>query len=87
MQFMVIEQFHPHELSRIHERFSNHGRLMPPDVEYRASWIDPAALRCFQLMEAPNAERLREWTQRWDDLVDFEIVPVITSNEFWSEPR
>lgn len=84
---MVIEQFHPHELSRIHERFSTHGRMLPPGVEYRASWIDPAGLRCFQLMEAADPERLRDWVGRWDDLVDFDIVPVVTSDEFWREAR
>jgi hypothetical protein len=84
MVFMVIEQFRPGALARIHERFATEGRLMPPDVEYHGSWIDPSAMRCFQIMEAPDRDRLREWTRRWDDLVDFEIVPVLTSQEFWT---
>jgi hypothetical protein len=54
-------------------------------VVYHASWVDPAAGRCFQLMEAPEAESLAPWTARWDDLVDFEIVPVLTSADFWSK--
>jgi hypothetical protein len=84
MLFMVIEQFHPGAVPRIHERFSTKGRLLPEGVEYLGSWIDPQRLRCFQVMDAPDAERLAEWTRRWADLVDFEIVPVVTSPQFWT---
>jgi len=41
-------------------------------------------MRCFQLMEAANTESLNAWTNRWNDLVEFEIVPVLTSQEFWA---
>jgi hypothetical protein len=37
--------------------------------------------RCFQLMQADDVGRLRDWTASWGDLVEFEIVPVITSAE------
>lgn len=30
-------------------------------------------------MEADSEAGLREWTRHWDDLVEFEIVPVRTS--------
>ena len=32
-------------------------------------------------MEADDEALLRQWTANWDDLVDFEIVPVRTSAE------
>jgi hypothetical protein len=32
-------------------------------------------------MEAENEGRLREWTKHWEDLTDFEIIPVQTSAE------
>jgi hypothetical protein len=32
-------------------------------------------------MEAESEARLREWTVNWDDLTDFEIIPVRTSAE------
>jgi hypothetical protein len=37
--------------------------------------------RCFQLMETADPALLAAWTGRWDDLVSFEIVPVVTSAE------
>ncbi len=57
--------------------------MLPEGVTYQASWMDPAGAFCYQIMEAANAELMSEWTRRWDDLVEFEIVPVVTSEEFW----
>ena len=34
-------------------------------------------------MEAESAAALEPWIDRWKDLADFEIVPVLTSDEFW----
>jgi hypothetical protein len=82
MLFMVIEHFK--DVPAIGQRFQAKGRLLPDGVSYQASWIDSARLRCFQLMEAPHEESLRPWMAAWNDLVQFEIVPVVTSAEFWS---
>ena len=49
--------------------------------DYISSWVDLTSERCFQLMEARGVEVLTEWIANWDDLVDFEIVPVRTSEE------
>ncbi len=61
--------------------------MLPQDVTYHASWMDSAGTRCFQLMEAQHPQSLATWVSHWDDLVDFEIVPVLTSAEFWSKPQ
>ena len=58
----------------------------PDDVTYQASWVFRAGDRCFQMMEAPHEESLRPWLAAWNDLVEFEVVPVITSAEYWSTP-
>lgn len=36
-------------------------------------------------MEASHPELLTLWASRWVDLVDFEIVRVVTSSEFWAK--
>jgi hypothetical protein len=82
MLFMIIETFRDTTLVR--ERFERCGRLLPEGVRYHASWVDPVANRCFQVMEATDQEALKGWTSLWEDLIDFEIVPVLTSIEFWS---
>lgn len=79
MLFMVIERFNAGKAPEIYRRFRERGRMAPDDVKYVASWVDLKFERCFQVMEAENEERLREWTKHWDDLTAFEIVPVRTS--------
>ncbi|MBX3118591.1 MAG: DUF3303 family protein [Fimbriimonadaceae bacterium] len=85
MLFMVIERFKNGQSEPVGERFQRQGRMFPEGVEYVSSWIDPVEMRCFQVMQAPSIELLRQWTARWDDLVDFEIVRVVTSQEFWNK--
>jgi hypothetical protein len=85
MLFMVIERFKNGETKAIGERFAREGRMLPAGVVYHTSWVDAAGGRCFQIMEADRAELLAEWVGRWEDLVEFEIVPVVTSAEFWAK--
>ena len=86
MLFMVIEHFKNKDPKPIGERFKREGRMMPEGVAYHASWIDPAAARCFQVMEADSVEKLRQWAANWADLADFEIVPVLTSQAYLGGP-
>ena len=85
MLFMVIERFKHGDARLIGERFKREGRMLPEGVTYHTSWVDAVGDRCFQVMEAPRPESLSPWVSRWDDLVDFEIIPVMTSGEFWSK--
>jgi len=84
MLFMVIESFKDGNPKRVGERFRQAGRMLPDGVTYHTSWMDVAGTRCFQVMEAAHPKLLEPWTGEWDDLVDFEIVPILTSSEFWS---
>jgi hypothetical protein len=81
---MVIERFKTDDVRPIGERFRQSGRMLPDGVIYHASWVDPAGTRCFQIMEASRPELVDLWSSRWDDLIDLEIVPVLTSSEFWA---
>ena len=84
---MVIERFKAGHPGPVGERFKQSGRMLPEGVTYHASWVDSAGTRCFQIMEAPDRQLLEAWAARWDDLVDFEIVPVQTSADFWRATR
>jgi hypothetical protein len=87
MLFMVIERFKNGDAQAIGERFARDGRMLPAGVAYHVSWVDSAGGRCFQIMEAEHGDMLEDWVSRWEDLVEFEIVPVVTSAEFWSKRR
>jgi len=87
MLFMVIEHFKDRDPHPVGARFRERGRMLPEGVSYLASWIDPEHVRCFQLMEAPDAAALTPWIERWADLADFEVVPVQTSADYWAVPE
>ena len=84
MLFMVIEHFKNGDPKPVGDRFQRSGRMLPEGVTYHASWIDAPNSRCFQIMEASDREPLDPWIAAWNDLVDFEVVPVQTSAEFWA---
>ena len=82
MLFMVIERFKGSEaVSRVYQRFREKGRLMPEELRYIDSWIEPGFGRCFLLAECDDLRHVQEWVLAWHDLVDFEIVPVVGSKE------
>ncbi len=83
MLFMVIEQFKPGMADKVGERFKSRGRLMPDGVTYQGSWLEPDSGRCFQVMEASSRSLINQWTSNWSDLVNFEVIPVVTSSEYW----
>ena len=84
MLFMVIERFRNGDARAVGKRFREKGRMMPEGVTYLASWVDAREMRCFQVIEAESAAELRAWLAAWEDLVEFELVPVVTSQEFWA---
>ena len=85
MLFMVIESFKDGTARAAGARFPDKGRLLPAGAEYVASWMETSGARCFQLMEAKNVEALTPWLRAWEDLVDFEIVHVESSANFWAK--
>ncbi len=82
MLFMVIERLGGRErAAEVYRRFRERGRMMPEGLRYVASWVEEDFGRCFQLMECEDPRLLDEWAARWQDLVEFEFVPVVTSDE------
>jgi Protein of unknown function (DUF3303) len=81
MLVMVIERYRDPGAATVYARAGEHGRMMPDGVRYVASWVDANLRRCFQVMECDQLAQLSMWIRQWSDLVDFEVVPVITSDE------
>ena len=78
---MIIEHFKNQDSVLVYRRFRDQGRLAPEGLRYVASWVDETLSRCFQLMETSDRRLLDEWMTNWSDIVDFEVYPVITSQE------
>jgi uncharacterized protein DUF3303 len=81
MLFMIIEHYKGGDPIPVYRRFRDRGRMAPDDVRYVNSWVTSDLARCYQVMESPDRARLDQWLQRWSDLVDFDVIPVVTSPE------
>ena len=80
-RYMVVETF-TQGPEPIYERLAERGRMMPEGLVYVDSWIDETdRSRCFQLMETDDLALFDDWTSNWSDLMEFEVVPVISSAE------
>ena len=79
-RYLVIERFRGGP-APIYARVAERGRLIPPGLVFVESWVDESLERCFQLMETDDPGLFGEWTEAWDDLVEFEIVRVLGSAE------
>ena len=71
---MIVERFKDN-------RFRDHGRIPPDGLTYVSSWIDDKLQRWYQLMETNDRRLLEQWMSHWNDLIEFEVYPVMTSKE------
>ena len=81
MHYMIIERFKPGKIREVYSRFETSGRLMPEGLHYIGSWITSDLSACYQVMETTDFKNLEQWMDNWKDLVDFEVIPTITSQE------
>lgn len=81
MLYMIIEHFREGDPLPVYRRFRDEGRLAAPDLRYVASWVTGDFRHCYQVMECADRALLDEWMARWNDLVEFEVIPVVTSAE------
>jgi hypothetical protein len=78
---MVIERFRGGDAVPVYRRFRDQGRLAPQGLRYIGSWVTLDMAMCYQVMECDDPALLTQWTDRWSDLVDFEVIEVRTSAE------
>lgn len=79
--YMVVEHFRNNDAIPVFRRFRDRGRMAPQGLVYVSSWVDQKLERCYQLMEAEDPSLFDQWISNWNDIVDFEIYPVLTSQE------
>ena len=81
MLFMIVEHYRDGDPVPVYRRFRERGRLAPEGLTYVSSWVDEPLARCFQVMETSDRRLIDEWIAQWSDLVEFEVIPVMTSEE------
>lgn len=80
MQYLVVETF-TQGPAPVYARFRAQGRLAPDGLRYVSSVVTADGARCYQVMECDDLSLLDAWMRAWSDLVEFEVVPVISSAE------
>ena len=78
---MVIEHFRDGRARPVYERFRERGRLAPDGLQYVGSWVTADLRHCYQVMECADRALLDQWIAAWSDLVQFDVIPVLTSAE------
>lgn len=79
MLYLVIERFRDGDPAPVYRRFREQGRLAPEGLTYVSSWVTTDLSTCYQVMETSDRALLDQWISRWSDLVDFEVLDVLTS--------
>ena len=79
--YMIVEHFRNKDAVAVYRRFRDRGRMAPQGLSYLSSWVDENLERCYQLMETDEPHLLERWMANWNDLVEFEVYPIITSRE------
>jgi hypothetical protein len=80
-RYMVIETFRGGDPGPVYARFRERGRLAPEGLTYVGSWVTDDLTRCYQVMECEDRALLDAWIAAWSDLVEFEVIAVISSPE------
>ncbi len=81
MLYMIIEHYKNGDPLPVYRRFHQCGRLAPEGLRYVNSWVTTKLATCYQIMECDDRRLLDEWIGNWSDLVEFEVIPVVTSAE------
>ena len=76
MLFMVVEKFRNQDGKAVYRKLRS-GRGLPDGLTFVTSYVSADLGRCFQLMETDDVTLFQRWIADWQELVEFEIVPVV----------
>lgn len=77
MLFMVVERFRNQNGKAVYRKLRDLGRGLPEGLKFVASYVAADLGRCFQLMETDDVVLFQRWIAEWQDVVEFEVVPVV----------
>ena len=78
---MIIERFRNGDPIPVYRRFREQGRLAPEGLTHISSWVTHDLTTCYQVMETDDPALLDQWITAWSDVTDFEVIPVLTSDQ------
>jgi hypothetical protein len=81
MLFMTIYTWEPAQRNEIVKRRLETGLTISKETKVIGEWTDLGGGRGFLLFETGDPKVMIEATMRWSDLMEFETVPVIQTEE------
>jgi Protein of unknown function (DUF3303) len=81
MTFHITYTITPANRNAAQQRLKATGGLPPAGVTMLSRWHCAQGLKGFVLAESTDAEAIAKWIQAWDDLLIFEVTPVITDEQ------
>ena len=79
MLYMIVEHYRGGDPLPVYRRFRANGRMAPDGLRYVSSWVTSDYAHCYQIMECDDRRLLDAWIENWKDMVDFAVIPVVTS--------
>ena len=77
MLFMVVETFKGQDGKAVYRKLRDKGRALPEGLKFLTSHVTADLSRCFQLMETDDITTFQRWIADWQDVVEFEVLPVV----------
>lgn len=81
MLFMVTSNSLPGKSMEVFKKAAERRNVSLEGIKIIGSWVYPGAGKAFIVCEANDVKALVEMTLPWRDLRQFEIVPVIETEE------
>jgi len=84
MHFVTIWSYAPEHRDAVTERFIETGAKPPAGVTMVARWHDIAGGRGVAICETDDPLAVTRWCRAWNDMLEFEIIPVISDEQLAS---
>jgi hypothetical protein len=81
MKYMVTWSVSPENHGKAIARFKEHDPIPPPGLKVLGCWIEVGGTQGFSLYETDDAATLAKLAMQWADLLNHEVVPVLTDAE------
>jgi len=86
MLFMTIFTYQPEKRNEVIKRRLEKGSLVPQGMQVIGEWSDVGGGRVFRLVRVESSIAAVAATGAWSDLGQYEIVPVMDSEEALRHP-
>ena len=78
-RYMVLGRIK--DAAEAYQRFWDRGRILPNGLVIESAWFDENVEHSYHLMQTHDRRLLDKWIANWNDVIEFDVYPVITPEE------